>query len=84
VHDKQPTLPDNACSPDSNIRQEPAEYFTATKLLNTQQQLLIAIQKLDQHLLLFQELIAQEVSDGHVSTRSASDPAQPPDIANDL
>lgn len=81
--EKSITLP---CSPYSQGDQIPlslAELNTQARLHNTQQQLLDGILQLNQHLLFFQELIAQDIADGHAATRAQSSRPPAPDNANE-
>lgn len=75
-----------ACGPYSQGDQIPlslAELNAQARLLNTQQQLLDGILKLNQHLLFFQELIAQEIADGRAATSVQSSQPPAPDNANE-
>lgn len=81
--EKSITLP---CGPYSQGEQIPlslAEFTAQARLINTQQQLLDGILKLNQHLLFFQDLIAQEIADGHAATSSQSSRPPAPDNANE-
>lgn len=71
-----------ACGPYSQGDQIPlslAEFTAQARLINTQQQLLDGILKLNQHLLFFQELIAQEIADGRAATSVQSTQPSAPD-----
>lgn len=81
--EKSITLP---CGPYSQGEQIPlslAELNAQARLLNTQQQLLDGILKLNQHLLFFQELIAQEIADRHAAINAQSTRPPASDNANE-
>lgn len=81
--EKSITLSCGLCSQGDQIPLSLAELNAQARLLNTQQQLLDGILKLNQHLLFFQELIAQEIADGHAATNAQSTRPPAPDNANE-
>lgn len=81
--EKSITLSCGLCSQGDQIPLSLAELNAQARLLNTQQQLLDGILKLNQHLLFFQELIAQEIADGHAATNAQSSRPPAPDNANE-
>ncbi len=81
--EKSITLSCGLCSQGDQIPLSLAELNAQARLLNTQQQLLDGILKLNQHLLFFQELIAQEIADGHAATSAQSTRPPAPDNANE-
>lgn len=81
--EKSITLPCGPCSQGDQIPLSLAEFTAQARLINTQQQLLDGILKLNQHLLFFQELIAQEIADGHAAASAQSSRPPAPDNANE-
>lgn len=81
--EKSITLSCGLCSQGDQIPLSLAELNAQARLLNTQQQLLDGILKLNQHLLFFQELIAQEIADGRAATSAQSSRPPAPDNANE-
>ncbi len=81
--EKSITLSCGLCSQGDQIPLSLAELNAQARLLNTQQQLLDGILKLNQHLLFFQELIAQEIEDRHAATNAQSTRPPAPDNANE-
>lgn len=81
--EKSITLPCSPCSEGDQIPLSLAELNTQARLHNTQQQLLDGILQLNQHLLFFQELIAQEIEDGRAATSVQSTQPPAPDNANE-